>query len=458
MTFKRNYENILKSGIVFSGTQIIAIGFIMIILAGALLLTLPLSSRTGEWTPFIDAIFTATTSTCVTGLVVYDTFTHWSLFGQIVILVLIQTGGLGFMAIAALFSMALNKRISMKQRLVMSESISLESLGGIVRLMRKIMLCTIAFEGTGALLLATRFIPEFGVANGIYKAVFHSVSAFCNAGIDLMGEREAFSSFVHFAGDGVVNFTICALVITGGLGFYVWEDLWHFFRDKRRLRLHTKLVIVITASLCVFATVCFFIFEYSNPATMKNMTLYEKFLASVFQAVTIRTAGFNTIDFAAMNGASMIVTLVLMFIGGSPGSTAGGIKTTTFGVLLLTARAVTRGAPQVHIWGRRITDKQVLRALAIVVISMALVCTGAAILCAIENITIEVSLFEVVSAFATVGLTLGITTGLSDISKIVIILLMYLGRVGVLTAVFAIAKKQYNYENKISYPKETVLF
>lgn len=451
-------ENFFKTKFALSGTQIIAVGFIAIILAGALLLSLPVSSKSGTWTPPIDALFTATTATCVTGLVVADTYFHWSVFGQCIILLLIQIGGMGFMSIALLFSIALNKKIGLRQRLILSESISLDSIAGVVRMMKKVIICTVVFESLGALLLSIRFIPEFGFANGLFKSVFHSVSSFCNAGIDLMGEKSPYSSLTSYSGDTLVNLTVCALIVIGGLGFFVWEDLWHFFRKKRRLRLHSKLVLFITAILLAGGAILYFIFEYTNPDTMGNMSLYEKILASFFQSVTTRTAGSNTIDTNSLTNPSLMLTLFLMFIGGSPGSTAGGVKTTTIGLFFITARSVIRGSSQVQIWERHIAQRQVLRAVTIVVMAFIIIVSGTTLLCLFDNLPLIKSLFEVTSAFGTVGLTMNVTPNLSAVSKFIVILLMYLGRVGVLTAIFAIAKKQHNYESKISYPKEAIMF
>ncbi|MCX7715508.1 MAG: TrkH family potassium uptake protein [Clostridia bacterium] len=457
MFIKLNEEtNPFKKRINMSETQIIAVGFVVIILTGALLLTLPFASRSGDSVGFVNALFTATTSTCVTGLVVVDTYTQWTLFGQIVILILIQTGGLGFMAIATLFSLLLNKKIGIKQRLIMSESISAESMAGIVRMMKKIIIGTVFFESMGAAFLSVRFIPEFGLANGIYKSIFHAVSAFCNAGLDLMGQKQPYSSLISYVGDPIVNITICSLIVIGGLGFTVWDDLLHFAK-RRKLKLHTKLVLIITGALILTGAVLIFLFERNNPKTIMNMSVHEKFFASIFQSITPRTAGYNTLDIASMTNASIFVIMILMFIGGSPGSTAGGIKTTTFGVLVLTARCVLRGSSQVNVFGRKITSDHMLRAFAIVGMSIGIVCIGIALLFVFDDLDFKAAVFEAISAFGTVGLTMGITPSLSSASKIVLVCLMYFGRVGIITALLAIARNQTDYADRVSYPKEGVL-
>ncbi len=440
-----------------TGTQTIAIGFIIIIMAGALLLSLPIASRSGQEVSFIDALFTATTATCVTGLVVTDTYTQWNIFGQIVILLLIQVGGIGFMAVGTLFSMVINRRIGFRERMILSEAISLDSMSGVVRLTKSIIICVAVFEALGAVMLSFSFVPRFGPVNGIYKAVFHSVSAFCNAGIDLMGEVGQYSSLTSFVFDPLVNFTVMALIIVGGLGFTVWEDLYRF-KKNRRLRLHTKLVLIISGLLIAGGFALFFIFEYSNPQTIGTFSLWNKIQASLFQSVTARTAGFNTIDLASMKDQSILVMMVLMMVGGSPGSTAGGIKTTTVGILIISAFVVARGSSKVHIFGKRVSNNQIMRALAIIILSIIIVCTGVLVLLAADNLTMKDAIFETVSAFGTVGLTLGVTTKLGTVSKLTVITLMYLGRVGVMTALMAIAKRQHSYDERITYPVETIIF
>jgi trk system potassium uptake protein TrkH len=361
------------------------------------------------------------------------------------------------MAVGTLFSMVINRRIGFRERMILSEAISLDSVSGVVRLTRSIIICVAVFETAGAVLLAFRFVPVFGAAGGIYKAIFHSVSAFCNAGIDLMGEVGRYSSLTSFVHDPIVNFTIMALIVIGGLGFTVWEDLYRF-RQNRRLRLHTKLVLIISGILIAAGFVLFFVFEYSNPETIASFTLPQKIQAALFQSVTARTAGFNTVNLSAMREQSILIMIMLMLVGGSPGSTAGGIKTTTVGLLVISAMVVARGSSKVHIFGKRISENQIMRALAIIILSIIIVSTGVTVLLAADNLTMKDAIFETASAFGTVGLTLGITSKLGAVSKITLIMLMYLGRVGVMTAAMAITKRQHTYDERITYPVETILF
>ncbi len=441
-----------------SATQIIALGFASIILFGTLLLALPIASRSGESIGFLNALFTATTSTCVTGLIVADTYTQWTLFGQIVILALIQIGGIGFMMAGTLFFMAARRKIGLRERMLLGETISADSMSGIIHFAKRILICVAVIEAVGAILLSIRFIPMFGPLKGIYKSVFHSVSAFCNAGIDLMGETEQYSSFTSVVHDPLINFTVMTLIIIGGLGFIVWENIVNHFRNGERIRLHTKLVLIISAVLTASGFIFFLAFEYSNPSTIGDFNIWQKIQAALFQSVTARTAGFNTIDLAAMNKPSILVMIILMLVGGSPGSTAGGIKTTTVGILVIAAYSVVRGSSKVNVSGRRIGTDQVMRAMAVVMLSIAVMFFGVTVLLVADGIGMEEAFFEVVSAFGTVGCTLGLTTTLSNVSKIMVIVLMYLGRVGVLTATMAITKQQHMYEEKVTYPVETILF
>lgn len=440
-----------------SATQIITFGFIAIILAGACLLSLPIATRGENSVSFVDALFTATTSTCVTGLIIADTYSNWTIFGQIVIITLIQIGGLGFMTIATLVSMAFNRKIGFRERIVMSEAISLSSVSGVVRLTKNIIICTFCIELFGAICLSTRFIPEFGWVSGIYKSIFHSVSAFCNAGIDLMGEKGAFSSLTTYTSDIVVNMVICGLIVVGGLGFTVWEDLFRF-RERKKLRLHTKLVLLITSILIVSGTIFIYLFEFTNTDTIGGLGGWQGAMAAFFQSITIRTAGFNTLDLAKMRNESIFLMTIFMVIGGSPGSTAGGIKTTTVGIVILTIISVIRGSSKVQVFDRRIGENQLRRAIAVFVLAIITICTGIILIFVFDELTFREVIFEVASAFGTVGLTLGITTNLSSYSKLVLIVLMYLGRVGVLTAAMAITKRQHMYEEKISCVVETILF
>ncbi len=436
--------------------MVVALGFLIIILTGAVLLTLPISARSGEPTDFLDALFTATSATCVTGLVTVGTATHWSGFGQVVILLLIQIGGLGFMSLASIASFLTRRTITLRERMVMSAGLNLTENAGIVRLTRRVLLGTLAFEGAGALLLATRFVPRVGLWQGIKMGVFHSVSAFCNAGFDLIGTPDnPFASLTGYADDWLVNLTIMALIVIGGLGFFVWGDIWDK-RRFRRLRLHTKLVLVTTALLLCVGFLLTLIFEWGNPQTLGAMPTQDKVLAAAFQSVTLRTAGFNTIDQAALTGPSQAVACLLMMIGGSPGSTAGGIKTVTAAVLVLSAISALRGRTTVSAFGRTIVSRSIMNAVTMMIVGGMLSLTGACVISYVESAPFGACLFEAVSAFATVGLSMGLTPTLHTISHLILILLMYLGRVGVLTLGVAVLMR-HREPPKMQYPDADVM-
>lgn len=433
--------------------QLIALGYVLLIALGTLLLALPFSSRNGVSAGFISAFFTATSATCVTGLVVFDTYMRWSLFGQLVILLLIQIGGLGFMTIVTLFSFLLRRKIGLKERGLLRESINTMYVGGIVRMIRKILIGTMIFEGLGAILLAIRFIPQMGIAEGIYNSIFHSVSAFCNAGFDLMGKYGEYSSLTSYSGDAVVSLTITALIIVGGLGFFVWDDLTKNKLHFRKYQLHTKLVLVMTAMLVVLGTIGFYIFENKN--LLSQMPVTEKIIASVFGAVTPRTAGFNTIDVASMTPAAKLLTMVLMFIGGSPGSTAGGIKTTTLAVVLISLWSSLRNSRGDNIFGRRLEDNSLRRASAVVTINLVFALLAAFVLGATNStLHIEDILFECFSAIGTVGLSTGITGAVNNLSLIVLTLLMYAGRVGSVS--FALLFTEHRTSSSVQSPTEKI--
>ena len=436
--------------------MVVALGFLIIILTGAVLLTLPISARSGEPTDFLDALFTATSATCVTGLVTVGTATHWSGFGQAVILLLIQIGGLGFMSLASIASFLTRRTITLRERMVMSAGLNLTENAGIVRLTRRVLLGTLAFEGAGAVLLATRFVPRVGLWQGIKMGVFHSVSAFCNAGFDLIGTPDnPFASLTGYADDVLVNLTIMALIVIGGLGFFVWGDIWDK-RRFRRLRLHTKLVLITTALLLCAGFVLTLLFEWGNPQTLGEMPVQDKLLAAAFQSVTLRTAGFNTIDQAALTGPSQAVACLLMMIGGSPGSTAGGIKTVTAAVLVLSAISALRGRTTVSAFGRTIISRSIMNAVAMMIVGGTLSLTGACVISYVESASFGECLFEAVSAFATVGLSMGLTPTLSAVSRLILILLMYLGRVGVLTLGVAVLMR-HREPPKMQYPDGDVM-
>ena len=421
-------------------TQMIALGFFLIIILGSLLLCLPIASATQQWTPIVDSLFTATSATCVTGLVVYDTFTHWSLFGQIIILILIQIGGIGFMTVITMFSLVLKRNISLHERKLIMQSAGAFNVGGIVSLVKKVAILTFSIEGIGACLLAIRFIPERGIAVGLYTSIFHSISAFCNAGFDLMGGYKEFSSLTRYVTDPIVNVTICALVLIGGLGFGVWSDLGKNKLRWSRYQLHTKLVLMMSGILLIGGMILFFIFEFH--ATQEGMNLWERFVVSLFEATTPRTAGFNTTDINALSESGSLLTIVLMFIGGNSGSTAGGIKTTTLLVLVLSISATCSHSPNITIFKRKLEDTIARQAAAIAAIYMIAILVAAVVICAIEPISMKQVLFETVSAAGTVGLSTGITSSLSVISKCIIMFLMFGGRVGGLTLALVLSEKR----------------
>ena len=436
----------------FSHTQIIAIGFLILIGLGTLLLSLPVAAADGTRAPFLTALFTAASASCVTGLVLQDTATYWSAFGKTVIIVLIQIGGLGVMTISTLFFLLLRQRIGLRQREVLTESINTTAVGDIMRLMRLILLGTAAIELIGALILAIRFVPRVGPGTGVAYALFHSISAFCNAGFDLMGVIEPYSSFTAFSGDWLVNLTLIVLIVVGGLGFVVWDDLLRHGFHLRRYRFHTRLVLVSTAALLVSGTLLLWLTE--RGFTAAGRPAGEQFLTSLFGAVTARTAGFNTVDTAAMSDGGKLVTMLLMFVGGSPGSTAGGVKTTTCAVILvMAASAVTHRASPV-ILGRRIPDGVLHKAVSVVVINLGFALVGTLILCSGQGIALTDALFESFSAIGTVGMTTGITRELSTLSALTITVLMYAGRVGSVS--FAMALIERKARPAVTYPTENL--
>ena len=413
--------------------SVLALGFLAIILLVTALLMLPVSSATGEATDPVTALFTATSAVCVTGLVVVDTATHWSLFGQTVLLLTIQVGGLGVMSVFALAALLLHRRIGLRERTLLRESVSSMDIGGVVRLMRRALIGTALFEGAGAALLSTRFVPIFGAGRGVFLSVFHAVSAFCNAGFDLMGGYSgAYSSLEAFAGDPVVCLTAIALILLGGLGFFVWDDLVECRFRARKMRLHTRAVLLCTLALVVVPTALFFAVE--GGASMAGWPVGRRLLASAFSAVTPRTAGFDTVPTASLSPAGSLLTLLLMAIGGNPGSTAGGAKTTTVLLLMLTASSTLRREEDVCLMGRRIEASALRRASAIAVLYAALSCGATFAVCAMQpGLSLQSVLVEVVSAVNTVGMSEGITRSLCTASRLVIALLMYIGRLGSLT-------------------------
>lgn len=419
--------------------QVFVLGFVLMILAGALLLMLPASRAGEEGLSFVDALFTSVSAVCVTGLVVVDTGTHFSVFGQTVILLLMQVGGLGFMAMATLFALVFKRRISLRERLLLQESMNQNTMEGIVRLIRKVLIYSLVIEGVGAALFAFRWSFDMSVGRALYFGVFHAVSLFNNAGFDLFGN---YSSLTAYAGDPVVNTIAILLIVAGGLGFVVLADLVDF-RMKRKLTLHSKVVLSMTGLLIGTGALVILAFEYNNPATLGGLDGMSKGWAALFQAVTPRTAGANTIDIPGMRQATQFFIVILMFIGASPGSTGGGVKTTTFAVMIGAVIAMLRGKEDIVLFRHRIREAQVMKALTVTLLALLLIVSVTTLLSTTENAPFLVLLFESTSAFATVGLSMGLTPELSTAGKLLIAFAMFAGRVGLLTLAFAIGPKRH---------------
>jgi len=438
----RRFEGVStsKSGIFIVGkksralspTKIIAVTFAAIILTGALLLMLPVASRSGISCGFRPALFTATSATCVTGLVLYDTWTQWSGFGQTVIITLIEIGGLGFMSAASLVIFLLRRKIGLKQRLVMAQALSLTDMEGVVRLQKVVLFGSLGIQSVGALILFLRFLPEYGGLTALKWGVFHSISAFCNAGFDIFGVLNPGVSLVEFNSDPVVLLTLSSLVVVGGLGFLVWQEIVTV-RKFRDFSVYSKLVLVMSGALLMIGTVLFCLLEWNNPGTLGEMPVGDKLLNGFFQSVTVRTAGFASVDQGKLTDASKAVSMVLMFIGGSSGSTAGGAKTVTVLVLFLFLAARARGRKRVSIFKRTIPNSQVMDAMTITALLVWLAIFGAVFISATSPVSFVDAAFEAVSALATVGITAGVTTSLSIPAQILMIIYMYFGRVGILT-------------------------
>ncbi len=440
-------------------TQVMVIGFGTLILFGALMLNLPISTKNGESIGFLNALFTATSAVCVTGLVVVDTASYWNEFGQFIIITLIQTGGLGFMTIATMFSLLTRKKINLRERLLIQESLNQRDLSGLVKLTRYIIVMTLAIEGIGALLLSTIFIPRLGLAKGIWYSIFHSISAFCNAGFDLMSAitGEQYSSLTYFTNNTLVNFVICGLIILGGIGFPVLLDI---INNKKysKLNIHSKIVINTSAILIVIGFLFIFIAEFNNKNTLGSLDVKGKVLSSAFQSVTLRTAGFNTVDLTLLGESTLFLMVILMLIGGSPASTGGGLKTTTIATLFLTVKAFILGKEDIEVYQRRIGAGTIRKSLGIffVGVSIVLIAILAFTIVNPEFTLIEAS-FEVVSAFATVGLSIGGSYQLTFLGKLLIITLMFLGRVGSLTIFIALLSRNTKVKSKIRYPEGKII-
>ena len=439
----------------FNSTRLVVLSFGVIILTGTLLLMLPIASRSGQCCGLMTALFTATSATCVTGLILVDTLTSWTLFGQVVILLMIQLGGLGFMTVITLFSLALHRRITLSERLVMVSTLNLNDLDGVVRLVKDALFSTFVIEGSGAVILSACFIPRFGFWKGLWRGIFTSVSAMCNAGFDLMGPKGG-GSLSTYNDNPVVLLTVAALIAVGGLGFFVWEDIQNNFRNPRKLSLYSKMVLVMTAALIVIGTVFILGAEYYNPDTLGKMPFWQKLLNSVFQSVTLRTAGFNAIPQGALVDSSKVVSTLFMLIGGSSGSTAGGVKTVTVAVLLLMLRAGVRGDDDVTVHGRSFPVSRTINALTLVLMVGMVFLVSSIAVTLMEPCGYLDAAFEVASAMGTVGLTTGITPGLGVVSHSLLIVLMFLGRVGILSFSFIFLTSSAQ-KSKVQYPTFNIL-
>ena len=435
-----------------SALRIIPVIFLIIIFVGTLLLMLPAASKSGEGTGFTDALFTATSATCVTGLVRFDTCTHWSTFGQVVILCLIQTGGIGFMSIPLWLVSLTGHKIGLNSRVLMQNSISAPQVGGMVRLTRFLLMGTFVMEGLGALLLSAVFIPKYGPGKGIYYSVFHAISAFCNAGFDLMGGEQQFSSLVTMGNNWYLNLVIMILIIVGGLGFFVWRDLvvtrFHF----KKCKLHTKIVLTTSIILIIAGAVIIFLMEFGEIGT-QGKSIPEQMLNAVFQSVTARTAGFNTVDLTKLTEGSIFMMIMLMLVGGSPGSTAGGMKTTTIAVLTISIISIFRRKKSEEAFGRRMEEGVLRTSACVFMIYLFLISASAMLISKLENVTMLTALFETTSALGTVGLTLEITSQLGMLSKLLLALLMFVGRVGSLTILMAFSSPKRMVASKLPLEK-----
>ncbi|MBQ9964095.1 MAG: Trk family potassium uptake protein [Clostridia bacterium] len=433
--------------------KLLAGGFLLMILCGAVLLSLPISSKSGEYTPFLTSLFTATSASCVTGLVLVDTYLHWSVFGQLVILLMIQIGGIGFMTLMTAFSLALHRSISLRERTLLKENFNMPEIGGMVRLTKRILCGTLLIELCGAVILSACLIPSLGVGEGVYTAVFVSISAFCNAGFDLFGRYGAFTSLVPFAGNAVFMLAVSLLILIGGIGFIVWDDvLRHRFRF-RKYRLHSKIALCTTALITVVATVLFLVLE--RDSTGADMPFAKQLLHAFFDSVTPRTAGFNAVEISEMAPASKLLSIFLMMVGGSPGSTAGGLKTVTVAVLLICALSNLRRRSGYNVFGRRLPRDVLDNAVSVLMTYVTVLTVGVTVVCALqtEQSFLDI-LLECVSALSTVGITAGITRDLLPASQLVLILMMFCGRIGSLSFAMVFMQKQRR-EIALS-PEETV--
>lgn len=425
-----------------SQTRLIALSFFCVILAGTILLTLPWASRTGEWTSPLNALFTATSATCVTGLIVYDTYCHWSLFGQIVIICLIQIGGLGLMTIISLLAVFTKRRIGLGERRLLMISSGNMRMSGVIRLVQKVAVITFVCEGIGALVLAYSFVPQMGIVRGCYNAIFHSISAFCNAGFDLMGRFKEGSSLALYEQNVAVMLPLAILIVVGGIGFQVWSDLLENGFHVKKYSLHTKVALLSTGALLFGGWLLYFIFE--NKYHLNGMTLPEKLLSSGFMSATTRTAGFAGFDLSQLSQSGSMLTIILMLIGGCPGSTAGGIKATTIAVMVMSVIGMSRGDTDITVFKRRLNKELIKHAAVICFVYVSVVLAATMTICTIEHASLASVLFETSSAMGTAGLSQGLTAQAGAVSKVILIVLMYGGRIGGLSllSVFAERKKE----------------
>ena len=447
-----------------SPTQTVVISFAVIIFIGSILLNLPMASKSGQSIGYIDALFTATSATCVTGLVVVDTGTHWTMFGKIVIGALIQIGGLGIMTFSTLLALLIGRKITLKERLLLQESFNQFDLEGMVRLTKNIIIATFAMEIIGAIIYAVVFVPQFGWGKGFAYGIFHSITSFCNAGFDLMGAHTGpFTSFTSYVNNPIININAMLLIVVGGLGFSVWIDCYYAIKKRslNELSLHSKVVLTMSIGLILLGAIFIFLMEVNNPATIKNLPLSGKVLASFFHSVSPRTAGYNTLDMGSMTMATNFLTIILMFIGGSPGSTAGGIKTATAGILFFTVISVVKGRESTEMFERRLPKYLIYRAISVVLISFLLVVVSTMVLSIAEvpynNTDFMTLLFEATSAFGTVGLTMNYTPNLSPAGRVIIILCMFAGRVGPLSLILALGRSAHQNKGQIKYPEDRII-
>ena len=430
--------------------------FLLVIFLGSVLLSLPVSSRNGESCGAMTAVFTATSATCVTGLSLVDSYSQWSAFGQVVLLGLIQIGGLGYMAFVSVFYFLLRRRIGLRERLVLQQAMALDELEGVVRLVRLMLAGTFLVEGTGALILTLRFLTEYPLKKALWLGVFHAVSAFCNAGFDILGFITPGASLGAYRGDVVINLTLTALIVIGGLGFFVWNDLLMLRQKNHRLSVHTRLVLWTTGILLVGGTLVILALEWNNPATLGGLTVGKKILAAFFQSGTTRTAGFAAVDQGSLTGSGKLVSMLLMLVGGSSGSTAGGIKTVSVALLFLMSYSVLRNHKETVLFGRRIPQQQMASAASIALLVSGLGLMGGLILSTTNGLALGDCLYESISAICTVGLSTGITAGLNLGSKILLIVYMFFGRVGIMTISFAFMTK-IPLDNAVRRPEARVL-